>query len=247
MTDYHIHIGQFYEVYYDAHEIFEIIDSLINQTGITRVCYSSTSSCRNDAELILVEEEIAYAQAYVPSRSDFSAEPYLWYIPKYAEQGISVLSATQNFEYCGIKLHSAAQQWDFEKKEHFNSLHQIFQWASDYDKSILIHCGTMQRTRPNRFEFFFREYPQAKVVLAHSNPVAETAEMVNKYQNVFCDIACTKEKNIIQLKQKVNKTKKILFGSDFPINNYYNVKLFSKNCSLQEQYLEDCSRIVYLS
>ena len=63
-TDHHIHIGQFNEVYYDALQVFEILDSLAETTGVTRLCYSSTSSCRDDAELVLVEEEIAYAQSY---------------------------------------------------------------------------------------------------------------------------------------------------------------------------------------
>lgn len=248
-TDHHIHIGQFNEVYYDALQVFEIIDSLAETTGVTRLCYSSTSSCRDDAELVLVEEEIAYAQSYNSTFNiqDFIVEPYLWFLPKYAEQGISVTSATKSFDYCGIKLHPAGQNWDLQKKTHNKAFHQIFQWASDYNKSILIHCGTMECDLPTRFQFFFQEYPKAKVILAHSNPVEETAQMVNKYKNIFCDIACTEEKNIHLLKSKIQESQKILFGSDFPINHYFNVRLFEKTHSLQEQYLQDCSRIKLLT
>lgn len=241
MIDYHIHIGQFYEIYYDAHKIFSIIESLSNQTNITKVLYSSTSSCRDDAKLSLVEEEIFYAQNYKSSEKNFSVEPYLWFIPKYSEQGISIESATKAFNYCGIKLHPGGQNWDLEKKAHTKSFHQIFQWANDFNKFILIHCGTQKCDLPNRFEFFFKEYPKAKVILAHSNPINKTAEMVNKYENVYCDTACLKRENLEILKKQIIKPAKILFGSDFPINNYFNKNLFDKNTSLTEQYTQDTS------
>ena len=90
MKDYHVHIGQFNELYYDALEIFDVIES----TGlISEVHYSSTSTCRNDVELIGIEEEIEYAQKY---ESNFlKVKPYLWYIPKYAKENISVQKTTK--------------------------------------------------------------------------------------------------------------------------------------------------------
>lgn len=54
-------------------------------------------------------------------------------------------------------------------------------------------------------------------------------------------------KNIKMLKSKILEPQKILFGSDFPINHYFNTRLFEKTHSLQEQYLQDCSRIKLLS
>ena len=57
MCDYHIHIGQFNEIYYDALEIFEIIEKVGSQFGINEIHYSSTSSCRDDVELEKVWEE----------------------------------------------------------------------------------------------------------------------------------------------------------------------------------------------
>lgn len=55
------------------------------------------------------------------------------------------------------------------------------------DNTYLIHCGTQDCDLPTRFERFFAEYHKAHVILAHSNPVKETAQMVNEYKNVFCD------------------------------------------------------------
>ena len=238
MTDFHFHIGQFNEIYYDALEMFAIIESTSPKTKITEVRYSSTSSCRDDAELRLVEEEIAYAQSY--DSKNLVVKPYLWFIPRYAEQGISVESAAEAFDYCGIKLHPAGQSWDEKNPAHARTLHQIFRWADDNAKSILIHCGTQECDFPTRFEDFFKEYTNARVILAHSNPAKETAEMVNKYENVFCDTACIEEKRLIDLLAKVRDKRKILFGSDFPVSHYFNTHLFSNNLSLEEEYIHNC-------
>ncbi|MBO4386938.1 MAG: amidohydrolase family protein [Treponema sp.] len=238
MTDHHIHIGQFNEIYYDALELFELIESTQEKTGVTQIRYSSTSSCRDDAELRLVEEEIAYAQSYESEK--LIAKPYLWFIPRYAEQGISVKNATSAFDYCGIKLHPAGQKWDEENEVHVKSLHQIFAWADDNAKSILIHCGSQKCDLPARFEKFFAEYTNARVVLAHSNPVMETALMVNRYKNVFCDTACIERKDLKKLLTLINDNSKILFGSDFPVTHYFSTHLFRKKYSMEEEYVKDC-------
>ena len=236
MKDYHVHIGQFNELYYDALEIFDVIES----TGlISEVHYSSTSTCRNDVELIGIEEEIEYAQKY---ESNFlKVKPYLWYIPKYAEENISVQSAISPFDYCGIKLHPFAHQWNFQDKKHIKQIEDIFLWAHENKKQILIHCADNQSCLPNKFEKYFKIFSGAKIILAHSNPVFETVQMVNKYDNVFCDTACINKESFEQLKKEINDTKKILFGSDFPINNYWNKLLFNKSRSLSKEYKETCA------
>ncbi len=241
MTDHHIHIGQFNEVYYDALELFELLESVSEKTNITQIRYSSTSTCRDDVELQGVEEEIAYAQSF--SSNILTTKPYLWFIPKYAEQHISVESAATSFDYCGIKLHPAGQNWDENNPVHLTALHQIFRYADDHKKSVLIHCGTQKCDLPTRFEPFFAEYKNAQVILAHSNPVRETAEMVNKYKNVFCDTACITADNFTQLSQSVLDTRKILFGSDFPVSHYFQTHIFEKHLSLKEQYIFDCKKI----
>ena len=75
MIDYHVHIGQFNEKYFDAHSIFGLIESTSKKTKITEVYYSSTSSCRDDVEFEKVEEEIFYAQSF--SSEKLIVKPYL--------------------------------------------------------------------------------------------------------------------------------------------------------------------------
>lgn len=220
MTDHHLHIGQFNEVYYDPLEVFNVIESVSSLTGITEGHYSSTSSCRDDVELSKIEEETKYAERFT---SDvLKIRPYLWFVPKYAEESISVKSALESFDYCGIKLHPFAQKWIFDNKKHRKALDDLFEIASikQNDFSILIHCGFGKECRPSRFEEFFRNYPDANVILAHSNPACETLEMLKKYKNVKCDIACTKSDNI-QIVLSSGFKDKVLFGTDFPITHWY--------------------------
>lgn len=241
MTDHHIHIGQFNELYYDAHEVFEIIESLVEKTGIDSLEFSSTSSCRDDVDLEKIEEETAYAQAF--SSEQLTTKPYLWFVPRYAEQGIAVESAAQSFDYCGIKLHPAAQTWNLENKKHRNCMEQIFRWADNNQKEILIHCGPKEYDLPTRFEHLIKEHTNARIILAHSNPVQETAYMLNKYSHVYCDVACTIHNSIKKLTKLVQDKKKILFGSDFPVNHYFNTHLFNKTWNLEEEYLKNCTAL----
>ena len=52
-------------------------------------------------------------------------------MPKYAEEGISVKSAMESFDYCGIKLHPFGQKWDFENPIHRKCLEEIFAWCDE--------------------------------------------------------------------------------------------------------------------
>lgn len=243
MIDYHVHIGQFNEIYYDAHEIFSLIDSLQQTTRINCVRFSSTSSCRDDVELKYIEEEIEYALSF--NSQSLQVQPYFWIVPKYAEQEINLKNALETFDYCGIKIHPAGQTWDLNNLCHRDYLNQAFFWADENKKYVLIHCGPQKCDIPSRFENFYNEYKNAKIILAHSNPIKDTAEMLNKYENVFCDVSCVSNRKIKKLKSIVNN-KKILFGSDFPITHYFDTHLFNKNLSLEEEYKDNCKSLRFL-
>lgn len=241
MTDYHIHIGQFNDVYYDALEIFSVIESCSEKTGIDKINYSTTSTCRDDVELEKIEEEIAYAESF--KSNILKIQPYFWAIPKYAEQEVSIDSAMKSFNYCGFKLHSGAQFWDFSNNVHKNFLFQLFQYADDHRKIILIHTGDNITCKPNHFEEFIKIAPNAKIILAHSNPISETIKMIKSYENVTCDVSFVKNEDILELKNNV-KPEKILFGTDFPITAHFNGISSIKDFNLQ--YINDCKKLKLL-
>ena len=238
MIDHHIHIGQFNETYYDALEVFEAIEEAGANYGIDEAHFSSTSSCRDDVELLKIEEETSYALSY---SGKLKVCPYLWFVPKYAEANISVFSAAQSFDYCGIKLHPAAQKWDFNKPQHKKCLEEIFEWSAQNKKPVLTHSGSSPEDFPTRFSSFAIDQPNSTLILAHSKPVKKTVQLVNAHKNIFCDIAYIEKRNLKKLLSLVNDKSKILFGTDFPVTHYFNQHLSGKKITLKEEYLLDCT------
>lgn len=236
MTDHHVHIGQFNEVYYDAHEVFAAIEEAGAEVDVDEARFSSTSSCRDDVELSKIEEETEYALFY---SGRLKVRPYLWFVPSYAERGISVFSAAKSFDYCGIKLHPFAQAWDFSNPIHKKCMDEIFAWSSLNKKPILVHAGTHPSDHPTRLAPFARDFPESTLILAHSNPVRETAELVNANRNIFCDIAYIAPERLAELRSRVRDRQKILFGTDFPVTAYFGERLFGRKLGLVEQYRED--------
>lgn len=221
MTDFHVHIGQFNEVYYDAHEVFCAIESTSLETNVDTVFYSSTSSCRYDVELKKIEEEIGYAQSYKSNL--LKVQPYMWYVPKYAEKGITVESALKSFDYVGIKIHPYAQKWDLENYLHKKALNEIFRISTEQKKLILIHTGDDFCCRPSYFADYFRQWPNSFPILAHSRPLDDTLKILKQFPNVKCDVSFCKWSVINNLSKKIKK-ERMLFGTDFPINNYFDAK-----------------------
>jgi hypothetical protein len=54
MTDNHVHIGQFEEVYYSASEVF---DAVFASGIVDRLVFSSTTSCVPDVAYHVIEAE----------------------------------------------------------------------------------------------------------------------------------------------------------------------------------------------
>lgn len=233
MTDHHVHIGQFNEVYYDSHEVFEAISANAERFGINEVLYSSTSSCRYDVELFRIEEEIEYAQKF--SSSVLKVQPYFWLVPKYAEENVDFEKAMEKFDYCGFKIHPISHKWNLRNVNQVKMLEKAFSYAQENNLSVLIHSGKEKCCRPERFEKFFDEFENLKFVLAHSAPISAASKMTAKHKNVFCDTAFCEEKYVRKVMEKIPK-ERILFGTDFPITHYWS----EKKVSLAEQYKKDC-------
>ena len=236
MTDHHIHIGQFNEVYYDAHSVFEAISQAAEKYGINEVHYSSTSSCRYDVELFRIEEEIEYAQHF--QSSTLKVRPYFWAVPSYFEKKMNFEGAMEKFNYCGIKIHPFAHKWNLKNPIHRKALEQIFSYSEHYRKSVLIHTGGLKSCLPNRFETFFKKFSDAPIILAHCTPVKNTVEMLRKYPQIKADISFVESENISRMISEGLKHK-LLFGTDFPVTHY----VVEKKVSLTQQYENDCKNL----
>ena len=234
MIDSHIHIGQFYEEYYDP---IMILDIIFNSGRIDGVVYSSTSSCIPDVKYDCVRKEIEAVLQKYPANI---AIPLFWIVPEYSNQGITIEMAMNEFPYGGFKLHSLGNNWDFENDTRQSEvLHEAFDYADKRNIRILVHTGESGVDRPSRFERFFGEYKNAKIILAHCRPADETIKIFQKYPHVFGDTAFAPKERIDEI-NAAGFGDRLIFGTDFPITHYF----YGRNCdiSLEKQYQNDINK-----
>jgi predicted TIM-barrel fold metal-dependent hydrolase len=229
MIDSHVHIGQFREIYFEFDTVFDVI---FNCGKIDKIVYSSTSSCKPKVQYDFVRNEIEKALQKYPAEV---ASPLFWVVPDYVNQRISVGKTMTDLPYTGFKLHPYGNDWDFENNmEQTDIIHAVFDYADRRDMTVLIHTGESGVDRPGRFERFFGEYENAKVILAHCRPAGETIEIMQKYKNVYGDTAFV-PKSTINAVKAAGLENRLIFGTDFPITHYY----CGEGKSLGEQYKQD--------
>ncbi|GHU27208.1 hypothetical protein FACS1894172_19270 [Spirochaetia bacterium] len=234
MIDTHIHIGQFREIFYNPSEIIQII----SDSGIKGCVYSSTTSCKDGVKYHEIQKEI---EGVISHFSPSIFKPYLWFIPSYKAEGINIEDAMNDIPYKGIKIHPYANDWTNNIPKNNNILHELFEYASDFNIPILIHTGENGKDAPNTFEYFFNQYPKAKCILAHCRPVLETIEMFRTYKNVYGDTAFLSKANLQKIIQ-AGFADRILLGSDFPITHYFSQRQNEK-ITLQNRYNVDKSTL----
>ena len=244
MIDNHIHIGQFYENYYNPIEIIQIVMEKCTEG----LCFSSTTTCKEDITYSEIEREICHTLAHIPWSSDV-VQPFFWFIPSFIEQKIVFERAISNLPYKGIKLHPLAHHWDLNNKRIVSALHEIFGYADSNNMPVLIHTGHSGVDAAGTFSLFFPLYPKTNFILAHCRPLAEAVSFIRKYPNVYGDTAFVSNANIEKI-IKEGLSQKIYMGSDFPITYYFSNKYPSgmeKINSLEEQYKSDFRGLLYFS
>jgi len=237
MTDNHVHIGQYYDIYYDPLEIMDVVMS----AGMEGMSFSSTSSCIENILYSEIEKEIVFFLSGI----SFTAEiirPFFWYIPDYINQNITIKNAFGSIPYKGIKIHPYAHNWDFDDTRHLEALHSLFDYAAENNLPVLIHTGFSGVDNANRFEPFISEYRNVKCILAHCRPIDTTIAMLKKYANAYCDTAFVPGTDVQKI-ILVGLKDKILLGSDFPITHFYRTKnpghVENRMISLRENYAQD--------
>jgi hypothetical protein len=240
MTDSHVHIGQFNELYYESLEVADIVMACPGIEGFT---FSSTTSCEEGVSYTRIEAEIRGLLSGMPYAPE-NARPFFWFIPDYIRQGVNIENASRVIPYAGIKLHPLAQEWDFENRNHLEALHRQFDYAARYALPVLVHSGHSGVDSADRFERFFAEYRNVRCVIAHCRPLDKTIAMLRLYDNVYCDTAFVPEDHLQEIAAR-GLGHKIIFGTDFPITHYFRTKYPAPGekaaITLREQYAEDVS------
>jgi predicted TIM-barrel fold metal-dependent hydrolase len=241
MTDNHVHIGQFYENYYEPLDVMRIVFD----AGIEGVFFSSTTSAKEAVRYGEVENEMESVFVGLGNLVE-KVRALCWYIPDYAKQGVTVKAALESLPYSGIKIHPRANSWDLSDTNMVEIANALFDYADCHELPVLIHTGYDDIDRADKFERFFAEYHRAKITLAHCRPLDTAIEMLRRYKNVFCDTAFVPLSDIQRITD-AGFAARILTGSDFPVTHYFRTKYLREGqnapLTLPEQYVEDVRKM----
>lgn len=238
--DYHVHIGQYCKAYYYASRVFSALKAL----GTDELWFSSTTSCIYCKESAVACTNPAVYKAapsardlYTGVRSEIrdalsaakelgiQAHALYWFVPDIhftKAAGITVTRVMEETPYVGFKLHPRAQQWDLQDERTAALAEEIFTYAEQHGKRILIHCGDDPCESPRLFEPFIQKHPGVTVQLAHCRPAAETLALLQAYPNTVCDTAMASTEAVSRI-TAAGFRGHIVYGSDFPIPHWRSV------------------------
>ena len=205
LIDYHVHVGFFNGgLYFSPEEIARDMKAL----KVERYYFSSTST--GSVPFNFVRREIEELVNF----SDGNAKPFLWVSP-------GMLQHSKNLkgyffrEFYGIKLHGL-QGWQPYGKE----IRRAFSIARDKNLPVLLHTGEHEICRAGVYRKICCEFHDVKIILAHGRPISETVEIMKECPNVYTDTAFMPKINIKIIKN-AGLIQRILFGSDFPVMQYF--------------------------
>lgn len=209
MTDYHTHIGQFYDIYTSPEELLRILDA----AGVERFACSSTSICEGKYDKVLAE--MSEMQQLAGNRF----LPVLWITPEMLRNGKLQRFLDSNIPWKMLKIHPQLHPlaWHSNSK----NLQKVIRWAKKMSLPLLIHTGEFAGCYPSLFEKSIRNNPSVTFILAHGRPLEETLMLLQRYPNVFADTAFMSVDNLATLCRH-NLAHRILWGSDIPIQLHYN-------------------------
>lgn len=238
MTDWHVHIGQWHEIYYNP----EAVVKALKTSGTDEFYFSSTSSeifCKESA--MLTDEEIlknapTAKELYEAVKSEVNAaletakeigakaHALYWVIPEVHFSGVvSVEKAMSELPYEGFKIHTRGNRWDLQDEKNAALTEEVFSYAEKHNVFVLIHCGADDFEKPSLFESYIARHSKATVQLAHSRPLEDTLYMLRKYPNTVCDTAFTPDEDVAKIKE-MGFASRIRYGTDFPSMHYRKEK-----------------------
>lgn len=208
MIDNHVHVGWYTDGYHSPKEIWQAE----LEAGIDEIAVSSTSTCAEMYKLVVREmrELIRLGGSRI--------HPLLWLTPKMMKTwGISYMLHSK-IRWQGVKMHRKAhREWYYNRKLLHNAL-EVARWLQ---VPVLFHTGNFKECKAGVFMDICKQYDDLTFVLAHGRPLDETMNVLKECPHVYVDTAFMPADNVKELADK-GYAKRILFGTDAPINQLYN-------------------------
>jgi len=218
--DHHIHIGPYYNCYYDFHDVF----SALRQNGVTAAdCAYLTPRFDKSAPAKeyyeAVTEELREARAFSESIG-LNVKFLHWCDPILLNNGLTLDKICSDFEYGGFAIHPRLHDWRPNVPAEAAMLDMIFDFADHNKMEIYIHTGDSAEDNPALYEKWYRDYKNVTIHLAHCKAHNEIIRLFGLYDNLLGDTAFCPKESIEAIRQAGFGTR-LLFGTDFPITHYY--------------------------
>jgi len=209
MTDHHTHIGQFYDIYTPPSELIRFMDSV----GVGQFACSSTTICEGDYDKVLLE------MLELQMSAGHRLLPVLWIVPQMLYDDGLQRFLDSGIPWRMLKIHPQLNPLAW--KCGGDNLRKVLRLAKQIQVPVLIHTGEFAGCYPLLFERAIRYNPSVMFILAHGRPIDGTITLLQHYPNVLTDTAFMPVEHIAELSQR-GLSHKILWGTDIPIQKYYN-------------------------
>lgn len=225
--DHHIHIGQWKKEYFSAKTVF----SALKKQGLRDCNFMSTTSCTplhpdNKEEIISLYEKVldeVSKALKIAGEMNFEAHAFYWIVPLFHLSGITFEQVFSELpEYFGLKIHPRSHNWNPAIPERADLLNQTFGFAEKHNLPIILHTGDSLEDSPCLYEEWYKKYPKVNVTLAHCKNLSEVLYLFENYPQINGDTACIPQNNLEYL-IKNGYENRLVYGSDFPINETFNL------------------------
>lgn len=208
LIDSHIHVGQYYDLYFSPKYIVQLMDSL----GVEKYAVSSTSICEENYEKVLVEMRDVIAL------SSGKALPVLWITPMMILSGQVDVFLHSGIQWQSFKVHPqlCPELWTADSI-YFDF---VISLSRETGLPLLIHTGEKTGCEASRFSSVIERNPDINFILAHGRPAHEAIDIMKKYDNVWIDTAFVGVKEIVIFLQN-GFSNRILWGTDMCIPKYF--------------------------
>lgn len=214
IIDCHVHYGKFRDVDYSIESVVEFMNNLNVSEWCGMPVFTtepfSFKRLKSDYEKFL---------RLAPNKF----KPILPITPEMVAVD-NCFSVIENIPFISIKIHPYIHQWLPGSKK-FNRLLLL---SREKNLPIMIHTGGRALSEAGALFRICKQNPDINFILCHGRPVSEILSIIldfPKAKNVFIDIAFMSIEEIkILISEKL--ADRIIFGSDFPINEafYHNIE-----------------------
>ena len=251
IIDSHVHIGIFEdidrivnmskEIVLESMDLYHIDFALVSNAAVEYDCqWNLVPQEKQKSQEEYFEEAIAFAKA---NPTKIGVLP--WVKPAY-EQVTEKLEALiqENRQYVyGIKVHPFHSKIAFDSPQ----VEEFIKLAQKYQLPVITHTADCDEASSVRVYNMAKKYPDVNFVMAHMDLGTDNQtaiEMLGKLPNLYGDTTWVSLESTVQA-IRLYGSKKILFGSDNPIDG---VHTYGKNPkgepSLYQRYFHELEDII---